>query len=67
MRHRRRRPPRGLRPRGPWTLRRCGMPTGLRVVAPPRGEERALALAAAIQRPRPIGLPDAARGEAVPE
>jgi amidase len=34
-----------------------GLPVGLQVVAPPRGEETALALAATIQQARPIGLP----------
>ena len=34
-----------------------GLPVGLQVVAPPRGEETALAVAATIQRVRPIGLP----------
>ncbi|HYJ80186.1 MAG TPA: amidase family protein, partial [Longimicrobiaceae bacterium] len=34
-----------------------GMPVGLQVVDPPRGEDTALALAAAIQRLRPIGWP----------
>ena len=35
----------------------AGMPVGLQIVAPPRGEERALALAAVVQRLRPVGLP----------
>ncbi|MBB4636375.1 amidase [Longimicrobium terrae] len=34
-----------------------GMPVGLQIVAPPRGEERALAAASLVQRLRPIGLP----------
>jgi amidase len=34
-----------------------GLPVGLQVVGPPRGEEVALALAATIQQARPIGLP----------
>ena len=34
-----------------------GMPVGLQVVAPPRGEERALAAASVVQRLRPVGLP----------
>lgn len=34
-----------------------GLPVGLQVVAPPRGEEAALALAATVQQARPIGLP----------
>jgi amidase len=34
-----------------------GMPVGLQIVAPPRGEERALAAAAVVQRLRPVGLP----------
>ena len=33
------------------------MPVGLQIVAPPRGEERALAAAAMVQRLRPVGLP----------
>ena len=34
-----------------------GMPVGLQIVAPPRGEERALALAGIVQRLRPIPPP----------
>ena len=34
-----------------------GLPVGMQVVAPPRDEEGALAVAATIQRVRPIGLP----------
>ena len=34
-----------------------GMPVGLQIVASPRGEERALAAAAVVQRLRPVGLP----------
>lgn len=34
-----------------------GMPVGLQIVAPPRGEERALALAAVMQSLRPVPLP----------
>ena len=34
-----------------------GMPAGLQIVAPPRGEEKALALASVVQRLRPVGLP----------
>jgi amidase len=34
-----------------------GMPVGLQIVAPPRGEERALAAAAVVQRLRPVGVP----------
>jgi amidase len=34
-----------------------GMPAGLQIVAPPRGEERALAAASVVQRLRPVGLP----------
>ena len=34
-----------------------GMPVGLQVVAPPRGEERALAMAGIVQRVRPIPPP----------
>ncbi|HEX5727509.1 MAG TPA: amidase family protein [Longimicrobiaceae bacterium] len=43
----------------PAGLDPAGFPAGLQVVAPPRGEERALALAAVIQRLRPVGLPPA--------
>lgn len=35
----------------------AGLPAGLQVVAPPRGEERALAVAAAVQWLRPLPLP----------
>jgi amidase len=45
--------PAGLDPRG--------LPVGLQIVARPRGEEAALALAAVIQATNPIGLPDAER------
>jgi amidase len=34
-----------------------GLPIGVQVVGPPQGEERVLAIAAAIQHARPIGLP----------
>jgi amidase len=34
-----------------------GMPVGLQVVAPPRGEERALAVAGIVQRVRPMPRP----------
>jgi len=34
-----------------------GMPVGLQIVAPPRGEERALALAGVLQSLRPLTLP----------
>jgi amidase len=34
-----------------------GMPVGLQIVAPPRGEERALAAASVVQRLRPVGMP----------
>lgn len=34
-----------------------GMPVGLQIVAPPRGEERALALASVLQSLRPVPLP----------
>ncbi|HEU0015504.1 MAG TPA: amidase family protein [Longimicrobium sp.] len=34
----------------------AGMPAGLQIVAPPRGEEKALALASIVQRLRPISL-----------
>jgi amidase len=34
-----------------------GMPVGLQIVGPPRGEERALAAASVVQRLRPVGLP----------
>jgi amidase len=40
-----------------------GMPVGLQIVAPPRGEERALAAASLMQRLRPIGLPAIHTGE----
>ena len=45
--------PAGLDPRG--------LPVGLQIVARPRGEEAALALAAVIQAANPIGLPDPER------
>ena len=35
----------------------AGMPVGLQIVAPPRGEERALALAGVMQGLRPLPLP----------
>jgi amidase len=38
-----------------------GLPVGLQLVGPPFGEERVLAVAAAIERLRPIGAPDLAR------
>lgn len=41
----------------PAGLDSAGMPVGLQVVAPPRGEERALAAASVVQRVRPVGLP----------
>lgn len=41
----------------PAGLDAAGLPVGLQIVAPPRGEGRALAMAAAIQEARPIGLP----------
>ncbi|MYE33244.1 MAG: amidase [Gemmatimonadales bacterium] len=41
----------------PAGLDAAGLPVGLQVVAPPRGEGRALAVASAIQEVRPIGLP----------
>lgn len=34
-----------------------GFPTGLQIVAPPQGEEKALTLAAVVQQLRPIGIP----------
>jgi amidase len=34
-----------------------GLPAGLQIVGPPRGEEQALALAAVMQRLRPVGVP----------
>jgi amidase len=34
-----------------------GLPVGVQVVGPPQGEEAVLALAAAVQAARPIGLP----------
>ncbi len=45
--------PAGLDPRG--------LPVGLQIVARPRAEEAALALAAVVQRANPIGLPDEGR------
>ena len=36
---------------------RAGMPAGLQVVGPPRGEERVLAFAARLQEARPLGPP----------
>jgi amidase len=41
----------------PAGLDAAGMPVGLQVVAPPRGEERALAMAGIVQRMRPIPRP----------
>ena len=41
----------------PAGLDAAGLPVGLQVVAPPGGEARALAVAAAITRARPTGLP----------
>jgi amidase len=41
----------------PAGLDSAGMPVGLQIVAPPRGEERALALAAVMQSLRPVPLP----------
>lgn len=41
----------------PAGLDAAGMPVGLQIVAPPRGEERALALASVMQRLRPVPLP----------
>jgi amidase len=38
-----------------------GMPVGLQIVGPPFGEERVLAVAAEIERRRPIGRPDLGR------
>jgi amidase len=38
-----------------------GMPVGLQIVGPPFGEERVLAVAAEIERQRPIGRPDLER------
>ncbi|MGQ0648374.1 MAG: amidase [Gemmatimonadaceae bacterium] len=37
-----------------------GLPVGLQIVGPPQGEERVLALAAAVQALRPIGAPSMA-------
>jgi Asp-tRNA(Asn)/Glu-tRNA(Gln) amidotransferase A subunit family amidase len=34
-----------------------GLPTGLQIVGPPFGEERVLAVAAEIERQRPLGRP----------
>ncbi|HWK88927.1 MAG TPA: amidase family protein, partial [Longimicrobium sp.] len=45
----------------PAGLDSAGMPTGLQIVAPPRGEEKALALASVIQRLRPIPVPSTRR------
>ncbi|HEY0025432.1 MAG TPA: amidase family protein [Longimicrobium sp.] len=39
-----------------------GLPVGLQVVAPPRGEERALAMAGIVQRVRPIPRPPLVAG-----
>jgi amidase len=47
----------------PAGLDAAGMPVGLQIVAPPRGEERALAAAAVLQRLRPVGLPPMINGE----
>lgn len=41
----------------PAGLDAAGLPVGLQIVAPPRGEGRALAVAAAIREARPMGLP----------
>lgn len=41
----------------PAGLDAAGLPVGMQVVAPPGGEARALAVAAAITRARPTGLP----------
>jgi amidase len=41
----------------PAGLDAAGMPVGLQIVAPPRGEERALALASVMQSLRPLPLP----------
>jgi amidase len=41
----------------PAGLDAAGMPVGLQIVAPPRGEERALALAGVMQTLRPVPLP----------
>jgi amidase len=41
----------------PCGLDADGLPVGLQVVGPPRGEQRVLALARAIERIRPIGVP----------
>lgn len=38
-----------------------GLPCGLQVVGPPRGEERVLALQSVVQRLRPVGLPPVER------
>jgi amidase len=45
----------------PCGLDAGGMPVGLQVVGKPHGEEAVLALAAEVQRQRPIGLPASAR------
>jgi amidase len=47
----------------PAGLDAAGMPVGLQIVAPPRGEERALAAVAVVQRLRPVGLPPMINGE----
>jgi amidase len=41
----------------PAGLDSAGMPVGLQIVAPPRGEERALAAASVVQGMRPVPLP----------
>jgi Asp-tRNA(Asn)/Glu-tRNA(Gln) amidotransferase A subunit family amidase len=41
-----------------------GLPVGLQVVGPPQGEERVLAVAAAIAARRPLGSPALRRGPA---
>lgn len=41
----------------PAGLDSAGMPVGLQIVAPPRGEERALALASVMQGLRPVPVP----------
>ena len=41
----------------PAGLDSAGMPVGLQIVAPPRGEERALALAGVMQTLRRVPLP----------
>jgi amidase len=43
----------------PCGLDGAGLPIGVQIVGPPRGEEAVLALAGLVQQARPIGLPAA--------